>query len=69
MTGPEAIPGSFRIPPGRLHPDVARFEALVDYGSARIRQISAERGIDWDRLSEDERERLIDDILHEEYIS
>jgi hypothetical protein len=40
-------------------------DALVDYGSARIRQICAERGIDWDSLGEHDRQRLVDDLLHE----
>jgi hypothetical protein len=36
----------------------------VDYGDLRIRQLCAERGLDWDRLTEDEREKLIDELLH-----
>jgi hypothetical protein len=46
--------------------DLDRFEILVDYGSERIRDLCGQRGIDWDSLSEEERERLIDGILHEE---
>lgn len=46
--------------------DLDQFEALVDYGNERIRALCRERGIDWDDLSEEERERLIDDLLHEE---
>jgi hypothetical protein len=49
-----------------LIPDLARFEALVDYGSARIHKLCAERSIDWDSLTEEARERLVDDLLHEE---
>ena len=49
-----------------LIPDVDQFEALVDYGGERIRVLCADLGIDWDSLSERERERLIDDLLHEE---
>ena len=40
-------------------------ESLVDYGSERIREICAQRGINWDKLSEDERQRLVDELLHE----
>ena len=40
-------------------------ESLVDYGSERIRELCARRGIDWDKLSDDERQRLVDDLLHE----
>ncbi|MFQ5799825.1 MAG: hypothetical protein ACE5H0_14185 [Bacteroidota bacterium] len=49
-----------------LIPGLGRFEALVDYGGERIRALCRERGIDWDGLPEEEREQLIDDLLHEE---
>jgi hypothetical protein len=48
-----------------LIPRLDEFEGLVDYGNQRIRALCAERGIDWDSLSESEREHLIDDLLHE----
>ena len=48
-----------------LIPRLEEFEDLVDYGNRRIRTLCAERGLDWDSLSESERERLIDDLLHE----
>ena len=48
-----------------LLPDLDRLDALVDYGSQRMRQLCAGRGIDWDGLSEEERQRLVDDLLHE----
>ena len=32
---------------------------------SKLRAQAAARGQDWDRLSEDERERLVDDWLHE----
>jgi hypothetical protein len=38
---------------------------LVDYGSQRMRALCAERGLNWDQLTEDERERLVDELLHE----
>lgn len=46
--------------------DLDQFEFLVDYGNERIRTLCAQRGIEWDSLSEEERERLIDDLLHED---
>lgn len=46
--------------------DLDQFELLVDYGNEQIRALCQQRGIDWDSLSEEERERLIDDLLHEE---
>ena len=33
----------------RLILDFDRWEAMTDYGAARIRELCAERGIDWDR--------------------
>ncbi len=48
-----------------LIPRLDELESVVDYGSQRIRDLSVRRGLDWDRLSEDERQRLIDDLLHE----
>ncbi len=48
-----------------LIPRLDAFEALVDYGSGRIRTLSAERGLDWGNMTEHDRERLIDELLHE----
>jgi len=48
-----------------LIPDLDQFEALVDYGNERVRVLCAQRGIDWDSLSEEERQRLVDELLHE----
>jgi predicted Fe-S protein YdhL (DUF1289 family) len=48
-----------------LIPRLDEFEGLIDYGNQRIQALCAERGIDWDSLSESEREHLIDDLLHE----
>ena len=45
--------------------DRGRWEVLTDYGHERMQQICAERGIDWDSLSEEEAEQLIDDMLHQ----
>ena len=35
------------------------------FGEAQLRRACAERGLDWDRLSEDERESFVDALLHE----
>ena len=42
-----------------------RREERLRFGEAQLRQACAERGLDWDRLSEDERERFVDGLLHE----
>jgi len=48
-----------------LIPEMDEFESLVDYGSQRVRQLCVERGLDWDGLAEDERQKLVDELLHE----
>jgi hypothetical protein len=48
-----------------LIPELDRYDVLVDYGGERIRTLCEERGLDWDQLSEEERTKLIDDLLHE----
>jgi hypothetical protein len=48
-----------------LIPEMDELEALVDYGSQRMRQLCAERGVDWDNLSEEKRQQLVDELLHE----
>ena len=48
-----------------LIPRLDALEALVDYGGERIRALCTERGLDWDSMAEEERERLIDELLHE----
>lgn len=48
-----------------LIPEMDALEQLLLYGHQRIREVAAQRGIDWNSLSEQQREKLIDDILHE----
>ncbi len=45
--------------------DMEDLDNLVAYGNQRMRAISAQRGFDWDALSEGERMQLIDDLKHE----
>lgn len=49
----------------RLILDFDRWEAMFDYGAARMKKLCQERGIDWDLLGEAERLNLVDTILHE----
>ncbi|WP_024970181.1 hypothetical protein, partial [Microcystis aeruginosa] len=39
-------------------------EAITDYGSQQAKIVAAERGYDWDTMTEDEREEFIDEIVH-----
>jgi hypothetical protein len=43
----------------------ARREERMRLGEAHLRRSCAERGLDWDRMSEDERETFVDGLLHE----
>ncbi|HUI56750.1 MAG TPA: hypothetical protein VLY04_17365 [Bryobacteraceae bacterium] len=40
-------------------------EDRLRLGEARLRHVCAERGLEWDRMSEDERESFVDALLHE----
>lgn len=48
-----------------LIPRMDEFEILVDYGEQRARAIADERGLEWDNMTEHEREMLVDELLHE----
>ena len=38
----------------------------IKYGEAKIRKISAARGLDWNAMTEEERIDFIDDLVHED---
>ena len=43
----------------------ARRDERIRFGEAQLRQLCTERGLDWDRLAEDEREDFVNRLLHE----
>jgi hypothetical protein len=43
-----------------------RREERMQFAEAQLRRLSAERGRDWDKMSEEDREAFIDDLLHED---
>lgn len=43
-----------------------QWESLSSYGAARARFVAQERGQNWDAMTEDEREALIDEMVHED---
>lgn len=43
-----------------------RRDERLRFGEAQLRRLGAERGLDWDRLSENQREEFVDQLLHEE---
>jgi hypothetical protein len=42
----------------------ARREERMRFGEAQLRRAASEQGLNWDRLSEDEREAFVNDLLH-----
>ncbi len=43
-----------------------RMEQHRTFAESRLRAIAAGRGLDWDAKSEEERQNLVDDLLHEQ---
>jgi len=43
-----------------------RREERMQYAEGQLRRVSAERGLEWDEMSEDQREEFIDDLLHQD---
>jgi hypothetical protein len=41
------------------------WEIRLAQGEAQLERLAKARGLDWNVMSEDERERFIDDLLHE----
>ncbi len=44
----------------------ARREARLEYAEAQLRRVAAERGQDWDAMTEEEGEAFIDGLVHED---
>lgn len=42
------------------------WEETLIQGEQQMRRLCAERGRDWDRMSEDEREAFVDELVHED---
>lgn len=40
--------------------------ALSHYGADKARLVAQERGFDWDAMTEEDRETLIDNVVHED---
>ena len=43
-----------------------RREERMQYAEAQLRRVSAERGLEWNKMSEGQRQDFIDDLLHED---
>ena len=44
----------------------ARRDERMRFGEAQLRRLCAERKLNWDSMSEDQREEFVDQLLHEE---
>jgi hypothetical protein len=44
----------------------SNWESLSQYGQARVRELSAQRGLNWDAMSDADREAFVDDLVHED---
>jgi hypothetical protein len=49
----------------RLVAGASTLDRTVESLQPRLIALAKQRGLDWTRLSDEERERLVDDILHE----
>jgi hypothetical protein len=38
----------------------------MKYAEEQLRRVAAERNLDWDKMSEPQREALVDDLMHED---
>jgi hypothetical protein len=43
-----------------------KWESLSCYGAEKARLSAQERGLDWNAMTEEEREAFIDDVVHED---
>lgn len=41
-------------------------KARLEYAEEQLRQLCSQRGLNWDAMSEEEREVFIDDLVHED---
>lgn len=43
-----------------------KWESLSHYGAEKARLVAQGRSLDWDAMTEEEREAFIDDVVHED---
>ena len=49
----------------RMLPSAAHLESAIERNRPRIEALAKQRGLDWDALTEDQKEQLVDQLLHE----
>jgi len=45
----------------------ARREPRMDFAEEQLRRLCAERGLDWNAMTDEEREAFVDDLMHEDW--
>ena len=41
-------------------------EERMRYAEEQLRRVAADRGLDWTNMTDEERERFVDDVVHED---
>ena len=41
-------------------------EERMRYAEEQLRRVAADRGLDWSNMTDEERERFVDDVVHED---
>lgn len=54
------------IPCNTTNQKDAERKALMDYAEAQLRKLSASRGLNWDKMTDEERIDFVDDLIHED---
>ena len=49
----------------RLLPSASYLEQAIERNSPRMEALAKQRGLDWNALTEDQKQQLVDQILHE----
>lgn len=50
----------------RLRVEDPERAARMDYAEAQFRELCASRGLNWDAMTETDREQFVDDLIHED---
>ncbi len=74
LTDEQVVELILQLPPERLKAVLQILNAkrdewwarIVAEGEQQMRRLCAERGLDWDLMTEEERKAFIDDLIHED---
>ena len=58
-------PQARRLAIQRLLPSAAYIDRAIERNRPRIEALAKQRGLNWNALTEDQREQLVDQLLHE----